>query len=147
LTLNDPDKRNAISLTMVDEFVECLEHFDRDRSVRVFVLSGAGRAFSAGGNVKDMKEQKGMFEGPAHELRRRYEYGIQRIPKAMEALHKPIVGMINGAAIGAGCDLAFMCDMRVLCEHSKFGETFSKLGLVPGVGGTYFLTRADKVNK
>lgn len=142
VTLNDPDKRNAISLEMVDDLVACLEHFDRERSVRVFVLSGAGRAFSAGGNVKDMQEQKGMFEGPAHELRKRYEYGIQRIPKAIEALNKPIIGMINGAAIGAGCDLAFMCDMRVLCEHSKFGETFSKLGLVPGVGGTYFLSRA-----
>jgi enoyl-CoA hydratase/carnithine racemase len=127
---------------MVDDLVDCLTHFDRDNNVRIFVLSGQGRAFSAGGNVKDMKEQKGMFQGPAYELRRRYEYGIQRIPKAIEALNKPIIGMINGAAIGAGCDLAFMCDMRILCEHSKFGETFSKLGLVPGVGGTYFLSRA-----
>lgn len=142
ITLNDPDRRNAISLEMVDDLVECLSIYDRETEVRVFILTGAGKAFSAGGNVKDMKEQKGMFEGPAHRLRHIYENGIQRIPKAIEALNKPIIGMINGAAIGAGCDLAFMCDMRILCEHSKFGETFPKLGLVPGVGGTYFLTRA-----
>jgi enoyl-CoA hydratase/carnithine racemase len=124
--LNDPQRRNAISLEMVDELTTCLRHFDRDPKVRLFVLSGQGRAFSAGGNVKDMLDKKGMFEGEPFELRRRYELGIQQIPKTIEALDKPIIAMVNGAAIGAGCDLAFMCDMRILCEHSKFGETFSK---------------------
>ncbi len=142
ITLNDPDRRNAISLEMVDDLVECLSCYAHDDSVRLFVLTGAGKAFSAGGNVKDMKEQKGMFAGPVHQLRHTYEQGIQRIPKRIESLDKPIIAMVNGAAIGAGCDLAFMCDMRILCENSKFGETFSKLGLVPGVGGTFFLTRA-----
>jgi enoyl-CoA hydratase/carnithine racemase len=145
--LNDPQRRNAISLEMVDELTTCLRHFDRDPKVRLFVLSGQGRAFSAGGNVKDMLDKKGMFEGEPFELRRRYELGIQQIPKTIEALDKPIIAMVNGAAIGAGCDLAFMCDMRILCEHSKFGETFSKLGLLPGVGGTYFLTRAVGYSK
>ena len=147
ITLNDPQRRNAISLEMVDDLTTCLRHFDQDSSVRVFILRGAGRAFSAGGNVKDMLNKTGMFEGEPFELRRRYELGIQQIPKTIEALNKPIIAMVNGAAIGAGCDLAFMCDMRILCEHSKFGETFSKLGLLPGVGGTYFLTRAVGYSK
>lgn len=142
ITLNDEGKRNAISLEMVDDLVSCFEFYDKQPEVRVFVLTGSGKAFSAGGNVKDMKDQVGMFEGPAHQLRHTYENGIQRIPRCIEQLQKPLIGMINGAAIGAGCDLSFMCDMRVLCEYSKFGETFSKLGLVPGVGGTYFLSRA-----
>lgn len=147
ITLNDQEKRNAISLEMVDELVECFEYNDKRSEVRVFVLTGSGKAFSAGGNVKDMKDRVGMFEGPAHQLRRIYENGIQRIPRCIEQLQKPLIGMINGAAIGAGCDLSFMCDIRVLSEYSKFGETFSKLGLVPGVGGTYFLARAVGYSK
>ncbi len=67
--------------------------------------------------------------------------GIQQIPLTIEALHTPIIAMVNGPAIGAGCDLACMCDIRMGCRHSRFGETFAKLALVPGDGGTFFLQR------
>ena len=81
------------------------------------------------------------FAGDPEELRRRYTKGIQQIPLTIESLQTPIVAMVNGAAIGAGCDLACMCDIRIGCQHSRFGETSAKLALVPGDGGAFFLQR------
>jgi enoyl-CoA hydratase/carnithine racemase len=82
-----------------------------------------------------------MFQGESNELRLRYMHGIQQIPKTIEDLSTPLIAMVNGAAIGAGCDLAMMCDLRVGASTTKFGETFTKIGLVPGDGGTFFLQR------
>lgn len=141
ITLNNPEKLNAISYEMIDSLVATLFKADMNPDVKVIVIRGAGRAFSAGGDVQAMKDKSGMFQGDSNELRMRYMHGIQKIPKCMEDLSKPIIAMVNGAAIGAGNDLAMMCDLRVGCEESRFGETFAKLGLVPGDGGTYFLTR------
>jgi 2-(1,2-epoxy-1,2-dihydrophenyl)acetyl-CoA isomerase len=141
VTLNQPDKRNAISLSMAHSLVEVLQYADFDKDVRVIVLTGKGECFSAGGDVKAMATKTGMFEGEANELRLQYIKGLQRIPLAIEALSTPIIALVNGHAIGAGCDLSFMCDIRIAHKDVKFGETFSKLGLVPGVGGTYFLQR------
>lgn len=141
ITLNNPEKLNAISYEMIDSLVATLFKADMNPDVKVIVICGAGRAFSAGGDVQAMKEKSGMFQGDSNELRMRYMHGIQKIPKCMEDLSKPIIAMVNGAAIGAGNDLAMMCDLRVGCEESRFGETFAKLGLVPGDGGTFFLTR------
>lgn len=141
ITLNNPEKLNAISYEMIDSLVATLFKADMNPDIKVIVIRGAGRAFSAGGDVQAMKDKSGMFQGDSNELRMRYMHGIQKIPKCMEDLSKPIIAMVNGAAIGAGNDLAMMCDLRVGCEESRFGETFAKLGLVPGDGGTYFLTR------
>lgn len=141
ITLNNPEKLNAISYEMIDSLVATLFKADMNPDVKVIVIRGAGRAFSAGGDVQAMKDKSGMFQGDSNELRMRYMHGIQKIPKCMEDLSKPIIAMVNGAAIGAGNDLAMMCDLRVGCEESRFGETFAKLGLVPGDGGTFFLTR------
>jgi enoyl-CoA hydratase/carnithine racemase len=118
-----------------------LREADWDDDIRVIILTGAGKSFCAGGDVKAMEDRSGMFAGDPEGLRRRYTRGIQQIPLAMEALQTPIVAMVNGAAIGAGCDLACMCDIRVGCRYSRFGETFAKLALVPGDGGTFFLQR------
>ncbi len=141
LTLNNPKTSNAISLEMVDELVSVLAEADMDSDIRCIILTGAGRHFCAGGNVKDMVEKKGMFAGESNELRERYKYGIQKIPMAFNQLSTPIIAMVNGAAIGAGLDVACMCDIRVGSEFAKFGETFTKIGLIPGDGGTYFLQR------
>jgi len=92
--------------------------------------------------VKGMKSKAGMFSGDANELRERYKRGIQKIPLAFERLSTPTIAAVNGAAIGAGLDVACMCDIRVASDKAKFGETFVKLGLVPGDGGSYFLQRA-----
>ncbi|WP_127717603.1 enoyl-CoA hydratase-related protein [Halobacteriovorax sp. HLS] len=141
LTLNNPDQANAISMEMISSLVEVLEYADEDDNIRCILLTGAGKCFCAGGDIKAMETKSGMFAGQPDELRRRYRRGIQKIPRAIEALKTPIVAFVNGAAIGAGCDLAMMCDIRVASEKAKFAETFSKLSLVPGDGGTFFLQR------
>jgi len=141
LTLNSPENMNAISYEMIDALTSELYAADANPQIKVIVITGAGAAFSAGGDIKAMHEKTGMFAGEANELRLRYMQGIQRIPKCIEDVSKPIIAMVNGPAIGAGCDLAMMCDLRVGSEKSKFGETFAKLALIPGDGGSFFLTR------
>lgn len=141
LTLNRPEASNAISLEMVDLLCGQLHKAELDPGVRVVVLRGAGKHFCAGGDVKAMKDETGMFAGESNELRLRYQRGIQRIPRAIEAFQKPIIAQIQGACVGAGLDLACMCDMRVAGPKARFAETFSKLALVPGDGGSFFLQR------
>jgi enoyl-CoA hydratase/carnithine racemase len=147
LTLNNPSKANAITTKMIDSLVTVLDYADEDDDIRCILLTGAGKFFCAGGDLDAMENKSGMFAGEPDELRRRYRRGIQRIPKAIESLKTPIVALVNGAAIGAGCDLSMMCDLRVATEFSKFGETFSKLSLVPGDGGTFFLQRVVGYSK
>ncbi len=141
LALNNPEQSNAITPEMIESLCEVLQHADFDREVRVIVLTGEGKNFCSGGDVKAMAEKSGMFAGESNELRMRYAHGIQRIPKTIEDLSTPLIAMVNGAAIGAGCDLAMMCDLRVGNSGTKFGETFSRIGLVPGDGGSFFLQR------
>ncbi len=142
LTLNRHETRNAISEDeMVNAIVDACSRINADHDVRVAIITGAGSAFSSGGNVKDMRDKKGMFGGTANEIRDGYRNGIQRIPLAIQALEVPIIAAVNGAAIGAGCDLTMMCDMRVASEKALFAESFVKVGLIPGDGGAWFLPR------
>ncbi len=141
LTLDRPDARNAYSEAMVESLVQALDRAEADAAVRGIVLTGAGSAFHAGGDLKRMQEHSGMFEGGPVALRRQYIEGIQRVPRRLAACDKPVVAAINGAAIGAGLDLACMCDLRVAARGVKLGSTFVKVGLVPGDGGAYFLAR------
>ena len=141
LTLDRPDARNAYSEAMVDSLVRALDDADRDDEVRCVILTGAGPAFSAGGDLKRMLQHEGMFAGGPVDLRRRYIDGIQRIPRRLALLEKPIIAAINGPAIGAGLDLACMCDLRIVARGAQLGSTFVKVGLVPGDGGAYFLAR------
>ena len=139
--LDRPDSRNALSVDMVESLVQVLAQGDRDSEIKVMVIYGEGKCFSAGGDVKDMESREGMFAGDSNELRLNYTHGIQKIPRAIENLNTPLLAMVNGPAIGAGADLASMCDLRVGFSNSKFGVTFSKLSLVSGDGGLFFLPR------
>lgn len=141
LTLDNPEQSNAITYDLIGSLCRVLKHADFDSDIRVIVLTGAGKNFCSGGDIKAMAEKTGMFQGESNELRLRYQQGIQQIPKAIEDLSTPLIAMVNGAAIGAGCDLAMMCDLRVGTAATKFGETFTKIGLIPGDGGTFFLQR------
>ena len=142
LTLNRPDIRNAITdQAIVDEVVDACQRVQASADLRVLILTGAGSAFSAGGNIKDMQNKTGMFAGDPGQLRENYRKGIQRIPLAIHGLDVPTIAAVNGPAIGAGCDLTCMCDIRVASETARFGETFAALGLIPGDGGTFFLPR------
>lgn len=142
ITLDRPEASNAYSNAMISSFVKVLRSFQEVFSpVSVVVITGNGKAFSAGGDIKAMKDKTGMFEGDPSTLKMRYQQGIQQISLEMEKLQIPTIAMINGAAIGAGLDLACMCDLRIASDKAKFGSTFAKLGLVPGDGGTFFLPR------
>lgn len=142
-TLNRPETRNVISEPdMVAAIEAAVDEVNADRTARVVVLTAAGPAFSSGGNVKHMRDREGMFAGSPAELRTGYRYGIQRIPKALFHCEVPVIAAVNGPAVGAGCDLALMCDMRIASTAASFAESFVKLGIVPGDGGAWFLPRA-----
>lgn len=142
-TLNLPETRNPISGdSVVHRLVELVDAANADQDTRVVILTGAGSAFSAGGNVKDMAESKGMFGGTPHELRESYRRGIQRLPRALSSCEVPIIAAVNGPAVGAGCDLAMMADMRIASSTAFFAESFVKLGIIPGDGGAWLLPRA-----
>lgn len=142
LTLNRPDTRNAISgPEIIAEIERACERVNGDTRIRVMIVTGADPAFSSGGNIKDMAEKKGMFAGRPAQIMENYRKNIQRIPLAVHAVAAPTIAAVNGPAIGAGCDLALMCDMRVASENARFGETFLNVGLIPGDGGAYFLPR------
>lgn len=141
VTLNRPDASNAYSIGMVKALVEVVRHADIDNSIRAIVLTGAGKNFCAGGDIKAMKGKSGMFAGESNELREAYQAGIQQIPLTISQIKTPIIAMVNGAAVGAGCDLAAMCDLRIASDNAVFAETFARVGLVPGDGGAFFLSR------
>lgn len=141
ITLNRAEASNAYSSGMVKALVEVLKFADLDTNVRVIVITGAGKNFCAGGDIKAMKGKTGMFAGESNQLREAYQAGIQQIPLTFSSLKTPVVAMVNGAAVGAGCDLAAMCDLRIASDEASFAETFAKVGLVPGDGGAFFITR------
>ncbi len=141
ITLDRPEARNAYSDQMLCQLVGALDAADHDPAIRAAILTGAGKGFHSGGDVKAMKERSGMFAGDAAELRRRCQQGIQAIPRRIAEFGKPLIAAIHGAAIGAGLDLACMCDLRLAATGSQLGSTFVKVGLVPGDGGAFFLAR------
>ncbi len=142
VTLNLPDMRNPISDdAMVDAICETMTNADADIGVRVVILTGAGTAFSSGGDLKAMKAGIGLRNRLPAQTRRNYRAGIQRLPMLFQALEVPVIAAINGPAIGAGLDLACMCDVRIAAESAKFAESFVKVGIVPGDGGAWLLPR------
>jgi enoyl-CoA hydratase/carnithine racemase len=148
ITLNDPAMRNPISeRETVDAIVAALERLNQDGTARVAILTGSGSAFSSGGDLRAMQKN---FEARASQpalTTQYYKFGIQRIPLAFEKLDVPIIAAVNGPAIGAGLDLACMCDMRVASESARFAESFVKVGLVPGDGGAWLLPRVVGYSK
>ncbi|TBW40671.1 crotonase/enoyl-CoA hydratase family protein [Siculibacillus lacustris] len=142
LTIDDPKTRNALNGDAFFAAIEdTLARANADLDVRCIVVTGAGGAFSSGGNIRDMHEHKGMFGGPAATLIERYRTGIQRIPRAFSALDVPAIAAVDGPAIGAGCDLACMCDIRVASDRAVFAESFVRVGIVAGDGGSWLLPR------
>jgi enoyl-CoA hydratase/carnithine racemase len=148
LTLNRPDIRNAFThQEMIDDIVDACQRVQDAESVSVLVVTGAGSAFSAGGNVKDMYNREGMFSGDPNDVRQNYRKGIQRVTLAFQRLDVPAIAAVNGPAVGAGCDLTCMCDIRIASEKARFGETFVSVGLIPGDGGAFLLPRVVGFSK
>jgi enoyl-CoA hydratase/carnithine racemase len=141
LTMNEPERRNPLTgNTAVEELLAAIARIENDRSVRAVILTGAGNAFSSGGNIKDMERQASGELG-GMQIRQEYRQGIQKLPLALFNLEVPVIAAVNGAAIGAGLDLTCMCDIRIASTHAKFAESFVKLGIIPGDGGAWLLPR------
>ena len=142
LTLNRPDSMNPLGAAGDgDAFVAACDAINADLDVRCVILTGAGRAFSAGGDIKAMKEKTGNFGGTAPEIADGYRNNIHKILRALYSLRVPLIAAVNGPAIGLGCDLACLADMRIASDKARFGVTFLKLGIIPGDGGTWILPR------
>ncbi len=146
--MDSPETRNALSEpSQMKEFVDVCAAVRADRSIKVVVLTGNGPAFCAGGNVKDMRDRGGIFAGSPYEVRESYRNGIQRIPLCLYELDVPVIAAMNGPAVGAGLDLACMCDVRIAADTARFAESFVKLGIVPGDGGAWLLPRIVGMSK
>ncbi|WP_028783863.1 enoyl-CoA hydratase/isomerase family protein [Thalassobacillus devorans] len=157
IILNRPDKLNAFSKEMLDLWIAALTEIKDDPDILVGVLTGAGRAFCAGGDVKSMiagegfigktnEEDDDFISTPLH-VKNSLWKNIQRIPLLMDEIDKPMIAMINGHAMGAGLDMALMCDIRICSEKAKLGEAYIHAGIVPGDGGGYYLPRIIGMDK
>lgn len=134
ITLNRPDKKNAFDGQMIEEWVAALEDAEKNDDVHVIVVTGSGNAFCAGGDVGGMKQDQKPLDN-----KNKLWKNIHRIPLALKKIDKPVIAAINGPAVGAGLDMALMCDIRTMIDESKVSEGYVKVGLVPGDGGAFFL--------
>jgi len=142
LTMDREKTRNALSdPDAIDSLVDACAEINADMSVRAVVLTGAHGVFSSGGNLKTLSAAVGAGLGEPVRSRQAYRDGIQRVPLALCNLEVPTIAAVNGPAIGAGCDLACMCDIRIAADEARFAESFVKLGLTPGDGGAWLLPR------
>jgi len=141
LTLNRPEELNAFSDTpMIDGFLAALERVKAEEDVRCIIVTGAGRAFSAGGNVKHMRDKTDMFAGSQGDIESAYRNHVHRVPRAFWNLDIPVIAAVNGPAFGIALDLVCIADIRIASETARFGAPFVKIGIAPGDGGAWFLT-------
>ena len=137
ITLNRPRARNAFSTEMISLWTRYLQEARADETVRVVVVTGRGDTFCSGGDIRDMAEGKLQ----SWDMKRFLWDGVHRIALTLEDLDKPVIAAVNGAAMGAGMDMALMCDLRVCSDRARFAESYINLGVVPGDGGAYYLPR------
>ncbi len=137
LTLNRPEKKNALSYRMCDEICHAVDAVAANDQARVLVLTGAGSAFCAGGDLATHP----AATAKDRETRVKHLRHSVQVASKLRSLEIPLIGSINGPALGAGCDIACACDMRIASENATFGEIFIKVGFVPDFGGAYFLPR------
>lgn len=141
LTMNEPERRNPLTgNSAVPDFLAAIDRIHQDHNVRAVIITGAGSAFSSGGDVRNMQRQS-TGEVTGMQIRHEYRTGIQKLPLALFNLEVPVIAAVNGAAVGAGLDLACMCDIRIASDKAKFAESFVKLGIIPGDGGAWLLPR------
>jgi 2-(1,2-epoxy-1,2-dihydrophenyl)acetyl-CoA isomerase len=145
ITLNRPDVLNAFNDALTTELADALKTAERDESVRAIIITGAGRAFSSGQDLGDLKKKyvPGYVPHLGDDLRKRYNPIITRIRE----MEKPVIAAVNGVAAGAGCSLALACDLRVASDKASFIEVFINVGLIPDSGSTYILPRLVGMGK
>jgi enoyl-CoA hydratase/carnithine racemase len=143
LTLNRPEKKNALSYRICDEICDAIDEIMNNDEVRVLIITGAGAAFSAGGDL----ETHPAVTAKDRETRIKHLRHSVRVASKLRSLEIPLIGSINGPALGAGCDIACACDIRIVSEKATFGEIFIRVGFVPDFGGAYFLPRLVGIAK
>lgn len=136
--LNRPERMNAFTFTMIDAWADFLVRCRTDDAVKVIMMTGTGNAFCSGGDIVEMGDR--LDQEPLQRKEELFER-VQRIPLALADLDKPVIAAVNGVATGAGMDLALMCDLRYATRAARFAETYLRVKLVPGAGGSYFLPR------
>jgi len=142
VTLSDPATRNAITdPTLLEEVKTVLTGIQDNPDVSVCILTGEGKGFSSGGNVKDMLNREKMFAGNHLELQNNYRNGIHSLSKLLYSIEIPIIAAVNGAAAGAGFDLALLCDIRIASERATFCSSFLNLAVIPGDGACWLLRK------
>lgn len=141
LTLNRPDTRNALSKDLVSSLVTALTQANDDSSLSCVVITGAGKGFSSGGNLAEIKAMTNEDQMSQDEIYQWYRNGIQQIPLTLAKIDIVTIAAVHGHAIGAGCDLTAMCDLRIAAESASFAESFLRVGIIPGDGGAWFLPR------
>lgn len=142
LTLNEPETRNALSDAVIEGLVAACARVNGDTGVSCVILTGQGRSFSSGGDIKEMGRRAALPRQSPAEMRRSYVHGIQRVPLALHRIEVPTIAAVNGHAFGAGLDLAAMCDIRLAADDAQFAESFVRVGILSGDGGAWFLPRA-----
>jgi 2-(1,2-epoxy-1,2-dihydrophenyl)acetyl-CoA isomerase len=144
ITLNRPEKLNAFTDAMQESWLEALEECRTNPDVRVIVMTGTGRAFTTGGDVDSFSAS--AEQSPAN-IKARVADGIQRLPRKIAEIDKPVLAALNGLATAGGLDIALACDIRFAAESARFAETYVRMGLIPGVGGAYLLPRIVGTSK
>ena len=149
VTLNRPERLNAINHQMFDELNMALEEVANDTEVRVVILTGAGRAFCASADIKDQRQEGNrlLSQRTPYETWRFIRQGPQMVTLRLQRMEKPVIAMVNGLAIGDGFDWVLACDIRVGCENSRFMNAFLQMGLVSNTGSAWLYPRALGVNK
>lgn len=157
IRLNRPESLNAFSVDMIHQWMEALNEIKKNADIYVGILTGNGKAFCAGGDFKAMMSGEGFmaktkgeeedFSSLPLDVKNSLSKHIQRIPLLMEEIDKPMIAAINGSAIGAGLDMALMCDIRFSSDKAVLGEGYINAGLVPGDGGGYYLPRIVGIEK
>ena len=143
LTLNRPDKRNALNDQTMDELGDAVEDVEADDSVRVLILTGAGRGFCAGGDLEALpggSEPGAWASENTDDIRRSFQRA-QRLMLCLQRMEKPVIAMVNGVAVGAEFDIACACDIRVGSPRARFMVAYLRIGLFPGFGGTWLYPR------
>jgi enoyl-CoA hydratase/carnithine racemase len=141
LTLNRPERMNALGDTLREDFLDAITRSAADPDVRVMIITGAGKAFCAGGDVRGMKQR---LEAPPAQVAIngwRRQQRTHHVVAALHALGKPVIAAVNGAAAGLGCDVALCCDFIIASDQASFAMTYIQRGLIPDGGGMYFLPR------
>ena len=153
ITLNRPEAYNAFSEEMITEWIKALETVRDQDDIRVVIVKGNGKSFCAGGDIKAMQAGEGFFKSEedisSTGLARKNSLWkkIQRIPLLLEEIDKPVIAQVHGFAMGAGLDMALMCDIRIAAKSTKISESYINVGIVPGDGGAYYLPKLIGLDK